>query len=215
MQDNDVRLQLALDFTNLKSAIEIADQVKDYVDIIEAGSPLIKAEGLGVVKKLKERYPEKLIMADMKTADIGSLEVRMAGKAGADITTILGACPTETVQSGVEKAWEEGDIKIAVDLLGVQNLKKRINELQKCKPSYFLVHVGIDEQKAGKDPLRKVIDVAKASKTPLIVAGGIDAKLAKRLAKIDNVDVVIVGGTITRADDPIKAAQEIKAALQS
>lgn len=208
-----MNLQLALDFTSLKKSFEITDQVKDYVDIIEVGTPLIKAEGVGVIKKIKERYPQKLIFADMKTADLGSLEVRMAAEEGADIISILGACPIETIESAIRKAWERGDVKIAIDTLGIRDIKKRIKELEECDPSYMLLHTGIDEQKVGKDSLKKIIEFSKLTKFPLIVGGGIDQKIAEKIKNITNIDIVCVGSAITRADNPKTIAKEIRSII--
>ncbi|MFX0011219.1 MAG: orotidine 5'-phosphate decarboxylase / HUMPS family protein, partial [Candidatus Hermodarchaeota archaeon] len=68
-------LQVALDLLNLDDALKIASQVAPYVDILEAGTPLIKSEGIKAVRTLKETYPDKLICADLKIADAGYLEV--------------------------------------------------------------------------------------------------------------------------------------------
>ena len=76
-----VRLQVALDFENLDDALRVAEQVAPFVDIMEAGTPLIKAEGIGAVKAIKKAHPSKAICADLKTADTGYLEVRMAAQA--------------------------------------------------------------------------------------------------------------------------------------
>ncbi|MBU1119364.1 orotidine 5'-phosphate decarboxylase [Patescibacteria group bacterium] len=205
-----MNLQLALDFTNYDDALAVAKKTADAVDFVEAGTPLIKAEGLSVITRLKKEFPDKMIVADMKTADVGDLEVEMAAKAGADIMTILGACPLETIESGIKKAWELGTIKVAVDLIGVDDVKRKVKELIPLKPDYILVHTGIDEQKAGKDPLKKVISIAKVSHIPMIIAGGINEDIAKRVCEVEDVDIVIVGGAITSADDPQRVARSIK-----
>ena len=58
------RLQVALDFENLDDALAIAKEVAPFVDILEAGTPLIKSEGVRVVQTLKEAHPNKLVCAD-------------------------------------------------------------------------------------------------------------------------------------------------------
>ena len=85
-------LQVALDLVNEHRAIAIAKaSVNGGADWIEAGTPLIKSEGLDVIRKLKETFPKKIIVADMKTMDTGALETEIAAKAGADIVCILAA----------------------------------------------------------------------------------------------------------------------------
>ncbi|MEJ2296545.1 MAG: orotidine 5'-phosphate decarboxylase, partial [Candidatus Lokiarchaeota archaeon] len=79
------KLQVALDLIDLEKALRIAEKVASSADIIEAGTPLIKSEGIGAVEVLKDNFPDKLICADLKTADAGYLEVKMAANANADI----------------------------------------------------------------------------------------------------------------------------------
>ena len=81
-------LQVALDLESLNDALALAIKIAPYVDILEAGTPLIKSAGIQAVQALKKAHPDKLICADLKTADAGYLEVRMAANAKADIITI-------------------------------------------------------------------------------------------------------------------------------
>lgn len=205
-----MNLQLALDFNNFEQAYEIAYHTAEAVDIIEAGTPLIKAEGVAVLSKLREHFPDKLIAADMKTADLGDMEIEMASRAGADLVHILGSAPLESVEACINKAWELGDVKIAVDMMGVVDVKKRIRALSYLKPDYILVHTGVDEQKAGKKPMEHLIEISKMSDTPLIVAGGIHEEHVDKVAKIEDVDIIVVGSAITKAPNPLEAARKIK-----
>ena len=63
-------LQVALDFEKMDQALQLASEIAPYVDIIEAGTPLIKSEGIRVVRVLKDAHPNKLICADLKMQDI-------------------------------------------------------------------------------------------------------------------------------------------------
>ena len=83
------RLQVALDFENLDDALAISREVAPFIDILEAGTPLIKSEGVRAIQTLKDAHPDKLVCADLKTVDAGYLEVKMAAKAKADIVTVL------------------------------------------------------------------------------------------------------------------------------
>lgn len=64
-------LQLALDHSSLEAAQRDVTQLKDSVDIVEAGTILCLNEGLDAVKALREQCPDKIIVADWKVADAG------------------------------------------------------------------------------------------------------------------------------------------------
>ena len=61
------RLQMALDFENLDDALAVSKKVAPFVDILEAGTPLIKSEGIRAIRALKEAHPDKLVCADLKS----------------------------------------------------------------------------------------------------------------------------------------------------
>ncbi len=66
-------LQVALDLLNAERAIEIAkDAVNGGADWLEAGTPLIKSEGMNIIRQLRDQFPGKTIVADMKTMDTGA-----------------------------------------------------------------------------------------------------------------------------------------------
>ena len=68
-------LQVALDLLNAHRAIDIGkDAVKGGADWVEAGTPLIKSEGMEIVRQLKQKFPGKTLVADMKKMDTGAFE---------------------------------------------------------------------------------------------------------------------------------------------
>jgi 3-hexulose-6-phosphate synthase / 6-phospho-3-hexuloisomerase len=112
-------LQVALDFENLPRAIQAAKEAAaGGADWIEAGTPLIKSEGLDAVRELKRAFPDRRIVADMKIMDTGAFEVEIAAKSGADVVTILGAADDDTIADGV-RGGELYGAEVMVDLLGV------------------------------------------------------------------------------------------------
>ena len=118
-------LQLALEFVDLDRAIRVAEEsVKGGADWLEAGTPLIKSEGLEAVTKLKAKFPDKLIVADMKVMDAGRIEVESAAKAGADLIECLGVAPDATIRECIKAARNYG-AKIVVDTIGIKNVSKR------------------------------------------------------------------------------------------
>jgi 3-hexulose-6-phosphate synthase len=209
-----VRFQVALDFENLDDALEVATQVAPYVDIMEAGTPLIKAEGIGAVKALKKAYPEKEICADLKTADAGYLEVRMAAQASADIVTVLADAYNETLL-GALKAAHEFKIEVMADLIVSRIPISRLADIlglsyKKTDIHYALVHSGLDSRAARRAPYSELESVSRLRGHPcLAVAGGIRvADLSKILTY--PVEIVIAGGGITKTKNPAKSAKRFR-----
>lgn len=207
-------IQVALDFTNLDRAIKAAEEaVKGGVDWIEVGTPLIKSEGVRAIRELKRRFPNKTIVADMKTMDTGALEVEMAARAGADVVVLLGAADNSTIEDAMRSARKYG-VKIAVDTIGVDKIVERCKELERIGVDYLIVHIGIDQQMLGMDPLELLRKVRDEVEIPIGVAGGLNAEKA-RIAYEEGADILIVGGSIIRADDIEEAARKIVKAVKS
>ncbi len=207
-------LQVALDVLTISEAIRIAKSALDGgVDWIEAGTPLIKYEGLQAVKKLREEFPENLIVADMKTMDTGSLECEIALKNGANIVTVLGVAPNETIEAVVDKAKELKGY-VMVDLINVDDVIKRAEEVEALGADIVCLHLGIDQQKRWKIDFDVVAKLAETVSIPVAVAGGIN-KETVALAINSGAKVIIVGSAIAKAKDPRKATLEIKKAMES
>lgn len=205
-------LQVALDLLNKHRAIEIAkESAKAGADWIEAGTPLIKSEGMDIIRILKEKHPNKKIVADMKTMDTGAYETEMASKAGADITVILAAADNSTIKDSIKAAQKYGT-KIMVDLIGVKDKTKRAKQLEKIGIDYLCLHIGIDEQMTGKKPIDYLKEITKNTNIPVAVAGGINSETTADLVKA-GASIIIVGGAITKAKNITKATQQIKKAI--
>lgn len=200
-------LQVALDLVNLPRALTIGkDAVAGGVDWIEAGTPLIKSEGMEVLRTFREQFPDHIIVADLKTMDTGALETEMAAKAGADVVCILGAADDTTIQDAVRSALKYG-VKIMVDLIGVTDVLKRAKQIEKLGVHYICIHVGIDEQMRGKTPEQFVRKLSSEISLPLAVAGGLNSETVVSVVNA-GASIVIVGGAITKAED-VKAATSI------
>lgn len=205
-------LQVALDISNKHRAIQIAKEcVKGGLDWIEAGTPLIKSEGMDIIRNLRDTFPNKIIVADMKTMDTGAFETEMAAKAGADISVILAAADNSTIQDAIKSARKYG-IKIMIDLIGVKDKIKRIKELEKFGIDYICIHIGIDEQMTGKKPLEILKDTVKNTNIPIAVAGGINSETVVELVKA-GASIIIVGGAVIKAKNVIQATKNIKKAI--
>jgi len=211
---SDVRLQVALDFLELPRAMDVAKlAVAGGADYIEAGTPLIKSEGLDAVRRLREMFPDKTIIADMKTMDAGKIEAQAAAKAGANIMTVSGTASVSTIKECVEVGAHYG-IQVAVDLLGVPDPVDFASRAGELGVAWLDVHCPIDRQMSGQDPLAVLKQVRGATDLILAVAGGINSETAPA-AVAAGADVVIVGGAITKAVDPQQATADIRGAIDS
>ena len=208
-----VILQVALDLINAHRALQIAKEAVDGgADWVEAGTPLIKSEGMEVVRKLKQSFPEKIIVADMKTMDTGAVETEMAAKAGADVVCILGASDDETIKDSLRAARKYGT-KVMVDLIGVKDKQSRAKEIEKLGADFLCIHVGIDEQMKGKQPINILKTLSNEVKIPIAVAGGLNSETVAEVVEA-GASIVIVGGAITKAKNVTEATKIIKKAIQ-
>ena len=94
-----MNVQLALDRLTIEEAIKMGNIVREYVDWIEVGTSLIKEFGMESVKELRKAFPEKIIVADIKTFDNARYEFEMCYKAGADVATVMGAAPKVSIDT--------------------------------------------------------------------------------------------------------------------
>ncbi|ANK38202.1 3-hexulose-6-phosphate synthase [Staphylococcus equorum] len=208
-----MELQLAIDLLNKEDAAELANKVKDYVDIVEIGTPIVINEGLPAVQHLNDNIDGVKVLADLKIMDAADYEVSQAVKFGADVVTILGVAEDASIKAAVDEAHKHGK-QLLVDMIAVQDLEKRAKDLDDLGADYIAVHTGYDLQAEGQSPLeslRKVKSVISNSK--VAVAGGIKPDTIKDIVA-ENPDLIIVGGGIANADDPVEAAKQCRAAIE-
>jgi len=209
---SEIKLQVALDFVELSRALAVAEAaVAGGADYIEAGTPLIKSEGLDAVRKLREMFPDRTIIADMKTMDAGRIEAEAAGKAGANVMTVCGTASLSTIRECVEAGRHHG-FEVAVDLLQVADPLALGAQVAEIGAAWLGVHCPIDAQMQGADPLARLREIRAATALTLAVAGGLNSETVAAAAEA-GADVVIVGGAITKAVDPQRAAADIRKAI--
>jgi len=208
-------LQLALDFVDLDRALKVAGEAGDSVDWIEAGTPLIKSEGLNSVRKLREKFPKHVIVADMKTMDAGRVEVEMAAKAGAQVVEVCGAAADETIKECVQAGRNYG-VKILADLIGIkeEEIVEKAKKMQYFGVDFIGVHTAIDEQMQAKFPFGKLKKVVDSVSIPVAAAGGLNSETVVDALNA-GASILIVGGAITKAENAGKAAAEMKKAVDS
>ena len=197
----------------LNRSIAIAHEaVEGGADWIEAGTPLIKSEGAEAIRALRREFPGRKIIADTKTMDVGSFEVEIVAKAGADIITVLGLADDATIEEAVMAGRKYG-AEVMVDMINVPDRVERAKQVEKLGAAYICMHMGIDTQMRGEEPpvdvLRRIVETVSI---PVAVAGGITAENAGEYVEAGATDV-IVGGAIIKTDDIVSAARNIKSAM--
>src|SRR5580704_8605052 len=115
-------VQISLDLTSAQEALETAAiAMRAGIDWLEAGTPLILAEGLHGVRALREAFPDTPIVADLKTMDGGYLEAEMMAKAGATHVVVMARAHEETLRC-VVKAGHDFGVKVMGDNLGCPDM---------------------------------------------------------------------------------------------
>lgn len=201
-----MKFQVAIDRVTIEKAIEIIEEVKDYADIIEIGTSLIKDFGLESIRRIREKFPEIIILADIKTVDEAEYEFEAIYNAGADIATVLGAASLETIRI-CKKVANKYKKDYLIDLIEVSKEKQEI--LSEFSDGIICVHMPSDnDEKDLEELINSTINNLK-SFNRLAVAGGVK-KDNIDIIKKSNFHIAIVGGAITKAEDMKKEAKEFK-----
>jgi 3-hexulose-6-phosphate synthase/6-phospho-3-hexuloisomerase len=166
---------------------------------------------MDAIRQIRKFFVDRTIVADMKVADTGAMEVEMAAKAGADIVVILGNAADSTVLESVRSAKKYG-VRIMADLISSDGPVSRAKELQELGVDYINVHAGIDQQMMGQDSLSIMKEVVQNVSIPVAIAGGLDAVSCAQ-AILGGASIVIVGGNITRSADVLSSARAIRDAV--
>mgnify|MGYP000716385968 FL=1 len=210
-------LQVALDFTSIDEAIRVAERISGIDDLwLEAGTPLIKSEGVRAIKRLRELFPDRFIVADLKIADAGRIESELAARAGANMVTVLGTSATETIEDVVEACRELG-IKAMVDLMDLPNPLDHVERFVKLGADALVYHIGYGRQRSGLraiDFIDRIERLTARSRIPVAAAGGIKIGEAGRLVKA-GCKIIIVGKAVTRAERPELIARKLLEEIKS
>ena len=205
-------VQISLDLTNIDEALETASMaLRAGVDWLEAGTPLILAEGLHGVKKLREAFPAIPIVADLKTMDGGYLEAEMMAKAGATHVVVMARAHPETIKC-VVKAGKDFGIKVMGDNLGCPDMVIGAKELEDLGCDYIVHHIGYDERRGiaamGKrmpSPLDQLKEVVTAVNIPVQAVGGLSLEQAIQ-CPLYGAPLVVLGAPLTIDADAFKTA---------
>lgn len=204
-----MKLQVAVDRVSIERAIEIIEEVKDYADIIEIGTSLIKDFGLESVRRIRKSFPNITILADIKTVDEAEYEFEAIYNAGADIATVLGGASLETIRI-CKRVANKHKKDYLIDLIEVS--KEKQEALKEFSDGIICVHLPSDNNGRGLERLINSSIENLKSFNRLAVAGGV-TKDSINIIKESNFHIAIVGGAITKAKDIKKEAKELKELL--
>lgn len=205
-------VQISLDLTNIDEALETAAlAIRAGVDWLEAGTPLILAEGLHGVKQLRKAFPNTPIVADLKTMDGGYLEAEMMAKAGATHVVVMARAHEETIKC-VVKAGSDFGIRVMGDNLGCPDMIEAAKWLEDLGCDYVIHHIGYDERRGiaaqGKrmpNPLDQLREVVRAVNVPVQAVGGLTLEQAIMCPEY-GAPLVVLGAPLTIDADAFKTA---------
>ena len=213
-------VQISLDVIDIDEAVETAAlALRAGVDWLEAGTPLILAEGLHGVRRLRESFPGVPIVADLKTMDGGYLEAEMMAKAGATHVVVMARAHEETIRC-VVKAGADFGCKVMGDNLGCPDMVDAARELEDLGCDYVIHHIGYDERRgiaaAGRrmpSPLDQLREVVAAVRVPVQAVGGLTLEQAIRCPQY-GAPLVVLGAPLTIDADAFKTADgDLEASL--
>src|ERR1700689_2656304 len=208
----DSIFQIPLDLTSIPEALETAHlAIRAGVDWLEAGTPLIIAEGMNGVRALRAEFPGVPIVADLKTMDGGWLEAEMMAKAGATHVVVMERAHPETVKM-VVRAGRDLGISVMGDNLGAEDMVAAARRLEDFGCDFVVHHIGYDERRglaaSGKpypSPLDQLREIVDAVRVPVQAVGGLSIEQAIRTPKY-GASVVLLGAPLTIHADSFKSA---------
>ena len=214
---NPPYLQVAIDLDSEAAVEKVVSELpmRERV-LIEAGTPAIKKFGVGIVRKIRELKQDAFIIADLKTLDVGRVEVKMAADETADAVAVSGLATSDSIDKSLHEAKKEGIYSI-IDFMNVDDPVAKLKSL-KAEPDIVLLHRSVDAERVAAEHGAKSDKTSRwalikeikqiLSKNKLIaVAGGIKPKNTQEALKC-GADIIIVGRYITQSRDIKHAARE-------
>jgi len=205
-------VQISLDLTDIREAIEAAHlAIRAGVDWLEAGTPLILAEGLHGVRALRQEFPGVPIIADLKTMDGGYLEAEMMAKAGATHVVVMARAHEETIRC-VVKAGQDYGVQVMGDNMIESDLVAASRRLEDLGCDIVIHHIGYDERRGiaarghrMPSPLDDLRAVCEAVRVPVQAVGGLSLEQAIQCPAY-GAPLVVLGAPLTIDADAFKTA---------
>jgi 3-hexulose-6-phosphate synthase/6-phospho-3-hexuloisomerase len=206
-------VQISLDLTSIPEALETAAlALRAGVDWLEAGTPLIIAEGMHGVRALRQAFPETPIVADLKTMDGGYLEAEMMAKAGATHVVVMGQARAETIEL-VVRAGKDFGVQVMGDNLGMPDHVAGAKLLAELGCDYVIHHIAYDQRSLSAErgipypsPLEELKAIVQAVDIPVQAVGGLSIEEAIRTPEY-GAPLVVLGAPLTIDAHAFKTAQ--------
>ena len=207
-------LQLALDTFDLPSALAPMQKAQAHIDVVEAGTILCYAEGMHAVRALRALYPDKVLLADVRIAEAGSIIAKLAFDAGADwVTVVSGATPATMEVVLTEARGRDRDVQLELidGWTWAQTADWRALGIEQV-----IAHRSRDGEALGDlswkpgdfDEMRRLADLG----FKVTVAGGVEVADLPLFASVP-IHVFTVGRAIRSAADPAAAAAAFQEAI--
>jgi bifunctional enzyme Fae/Hps len=202
-------LQISLDNPDMDRAKKVLAQMpgSDRI-IIEVGTPLIKRYGTRAINELRQTAKDTFMVADLKTLDVGKVEVDIAYEDTADAVVAAGLAPPETLDAFVHEAKRLG-IYGMIDMLNVEDVLAKLKPLKEF-PDIIILHRGIDQETgrtSGLERIKLIRQTFPDKKFLIAVAGGIVPETAKEALEL-GADIIIVGRYVTQSKDIERAVRD-------
>ncbi len=202
-------VQISLDLTTIDEALDVARvAMRAGVDWLEAGTPLILAEGLHGVQALRREFPTAPIVADLKTMDGAGLEAEMMFQAGANMVVVMGQAHDASILEQVKMA-KRYNGKVMCDVMLCADKPGRARQAEEMGVDYIIVHTGFDERNLikGLSPLDDLAPVLQAVTIPVQAVGGLSIDQAIQTLEMGAQIVVfgaplVISGTAFTPADP-------------
>lgn len=203
------QVQYAIDVLDHEVALGLAHQAFDVgLNRLEVGHLLIKVRGLGIVSEMKAKLPQAVIVADMKTMDMGADEVIAASNAGADAVQICAAANDVTIGTATAAGMDTGT-EVVASLMGVGNPESRIRALERLGVTAVIIHKSADGSVDWTDThlVEETGRLVRHTRLKVGIGGGVRPKDLDVLLPL-GVNMIIIGRGITNASDPRAAMEE-------
>jgi len=205
-------VQISLDVVRIDEALSTAEMaLRAGVDWLEAGTPLIIAEGMHGVRALRKRFPTTPIVADLKTMDGGWLEAELMAKAGATHIVVMARAHEETLKC-VVKAGKDLGVKVMGDNLACPDMIAGAKLIEDMGCDYVIHHIGYDERRGiaarglrMPSPLDQLREVVNAVSVPVQAVGGLSIAQAVSTPEY-GAPLVVLGAPLTIDADSFKTA---------
>lgn len=204
-------LILALDVTNKDKALEICKQVKPYINTIKIGYPLTLAEGLKIIKIIKDEFNANII-CDYKVADIDATNSKICDltfDAGADAIICHGFVGSDSVQACLDSANDHGKEIFLLTEMSHPGAKMFLQ-----KDAEAIAKMGVDmgitnyvAPATRLDRLSKIRNIA--GDDACIISPGVGKQGGDAKKTLEFASAIIVGRSIYESDNPALACEKI------